>query len=167
MSTETNHQDEVSTPNPPTGKAMGRPRKADGPRVPYPQIDRLLVFGELVDPGDGKEPTVVFPSYRELARRFGVSHSVVADYAKRHDCLRRREEMQARILAKTDQKLIELRATAMAMSKDDTIRIIDSYLVGFEKALAEGRVRVDDPSDFDTMIGLREFLQGGPDSRRG
>jgi hypothetical protein len=52
------------------------------------------------------------------------------------------------------------------MSKADALRIIDSYLAGFEKALAEGRVRFDNPGDFNTMLRLKEFIQGGADSRQ-
>lgn len=149
-----------------SGNPIGRPRKGEGPRLPYEEIDRVLVFGEVVACDDGKNTTVVYPSYRDLARRYGVSHSLIADYAKKHNCMRRREVAQARIEEKTDQKLIELRSTALAMSKDDELRIIDSYLAGFEKALSEGRVRFDNPGDFNTMVRLKEFVQGGADSRQ-
>jgi len=149
-----------------SGNPIGRPRKGEGPRLPYEEIDRVLVFGEVVACDDGKNTTVVYPSYRDLGRRYGVSHSLIADYAKKHNCMRRREVTQARIEEKTDQKLVELRATARAMSKDDELRIIDSYLAGFEKALSEGRVRFDNPGDFNTMVRLKEFVQGGADSRQ-
>lgn len=149
-----------------SGNPIGRPRKGEGPRLPYEEIDRILVFGEVVSCDDGKNTTVVYPSYRDLARRYGVSHSLIADYAKKHNCMRRREVAQARIEEKTDQKLIELRSTALAMSKDDELRIIDTYLAGFEKALSEGRVRFDNPGDFNTMVRLKEFVQGGADSRQ-
>ncbi len=149
-----------------SGNPIGRPRKGEGPRLPYEEIDRVLVFGEVVACDDGKNTTVVYPSYRDLGRRYGVSHSLIADYAKKHNCMRRREVAQARIEEKTDQKLIELRSTALAMSKDDELRIIDSYLAGFEKALSEGRVRFDNPGDFNTMVRLKEFVQGGADSRQ-
>jgi hypothetical protein len=149
-----------------SGNPIGRPRKGEGPRLPYEEIDRVLVFGDVVPCDDGKNTTVVYPSYRDLGRRYGVSHSLIADYAKKHNCMRRREVAQARIEEKTDQKLVELRATARAMSKDDELRIIDSYLAGFEKALSEGRVRFDNPGDFNTMVRLKEFVQGGADSRQ-
>ena len=149
-----------------SGNAVGRPKKGEGPRIPYADLDRILVFGEVVQCDDGKATTVVYPSYRDLARRYGVSHSLIADYAKKHNCMRRREVAQARIEEKTDQKLIELRSTALAMSKDDELRIIDTYLAGFEKALSEGRVRFDNPGDFNTMVRLKEFVQGGADSRQ-
>ena len=91
---------------------------------------------------------------------------MIAHYAKKHNCLRRREEATARIAVETDKKLVELRATAIAMSKDDELRIIDTYLAGFEGALADGRVRFDNPTDFNTMVRLKEFIQGGADSRQ-
>jgi len=149
-----------------SGNPIGRPRKGEGPRLPYEEIDRILVFGEVVACDDGKNTTVVYPSYRDLGRRYGVSHSLIADYAKKHNCMRRREVTQARIEEKTDQKLIEMRAQSLAMSKDDELRIIDTYLAGFEKALSEGRVRFDNPADFNTMVRLKEFVQGGADSRQ-
>ncbi len=144
----------------------GRPRKGEGPRVPYEELDRILVFGEVAPCEDGNGTTVVFPSYRELADRYGVSHSVVADYAKSRNVQRRRKEASARVQAKAEQKLVEARATAIAYSKDDELRIIDGYLAGFEKALADGRVRFDNPADFNTMVRLKEFVQGNADSRQ-
>jgi hypothetical protein len=147
-------------------KKNGRPRKGDGPKVNYEELDRLLVLGDLVDPPDGGEPAVAFPSYREIARRYGIAHSVVADYAKKHDCLRRRERARERLLAKTEEKLLELRAVAIAFSKEDAVATIDSYLVRFREAVADGRVRVDNPTDFNTMLRLKEFVMGGADSRQ-
>lgn len=149
-----------------TPKKNGRPRKGDGPKVNYEELDRLLVLGDLVDATDGGEPAVSFPSYREIARRYGIAHSVVADYAKKHDCLRRRERARERLLAKTEEKLLDLRAVAIAFSKEDAVATIDSYLVRFREAVSDGRVRVDNPTDFNTMLRLKEFVLGGADSRQ-
>ncbi len=144
----------------------GRPRKGEGPRVPYEDLDRILVFGEVVPCEDGNGTTVYYPSYRELAERYGVSNSVIAEYAKSHNVQRRRKEAQARIQVKAEQKLVEMRAKAIAVSKDDELRIIDTYLVGFETALAENRVRFDNAADFNTMVRLKEFVLGNADSRQ-
>jgi len=103
----------------------GRPRKGEGPRVPYEDLDRILVFGEVVPCEDGNGTTVYYPSYRQLAERYGVSNSVIAEYAKSHNVQRRRKEAQARIQVKAEQKLVEMRAKAIAVSKDDELRIID------------------------------------------
>jgi hypothetical protein len=151
---------------PPGKNRGGRPRKSEGPRVPYEELDRILVFGEVVPCEDGNGTTVQFPSYRELADRYGVSHSVIAEYAKTHNAQRRRKEAQSRIQAKAENKLVELRASAIALSKDDELRIIDRYLGGFEDALSEGRVRFDNPADFNTMVRLKEFVLGNADSRQ-
>ena len=148
-----------------SGKPGGRPRKADGPRVPYEVLDQLLVFGELQDCGEGAS-TVVFPSYRALARRFGVSHSLIAQYSKRHDCLNRRANNRSRVKARTEQRLVELRSEALAVSQEHTLKIIDEFLVAFEEALSDGRIRCDTPSDFNLMVRLKSFLQGGTDSRK-
>ena len=157
----------MSTRKPqPTTRAKGRPPKGAAPALPGEEVDRLLVFGEVVTCDDGTSQTVVFPSYRDLAERYGVSTTLVAKYAKDHNCIRRRSQAKARIQAQADQKLVELRATAVALSKDDELRIIDSYLSGFEKALSEGRVRFDNPGDFNTMVRLKEFVMGGADSRQ-
>ena len=149
-----------------SGRKNGRPVKGDPPRVPYEELDRILVFGEVVTCEDGESTTVQYPSYRDLARRYGVCNSVIARYSKKHNCMRRREQAKARIAVETDKKLVDLRSTAIALSRDDELRIIDTYLAGFEGALAEGRVRFDNPTDFNTMVRLKEFIQGGADSRQ-
>lgn len=146
-------------------KKGGRPRKVDGPKVNYQQLDRLLVFGELVESGEA-EPAVVFPSYRALAKRFGVSHSVVSDYAKKHDCLKRRATNQARLEARTDDKLVELLSTVLAVSKERTVRLLDRFIIEFEKSMDEGRIRADSLSDLNLVVRLKEFLLGNADSRQ-
>ncbi|QQR46197.1 AT hook motif domain protein [Myxococcus xanthus] len=155
-------QDE--TPPPPKRKT-GRPRKSEEPALPRQELDKALVFGDVKTLPDGSTMTS-YASYRELAERFGVATSLVANYSREHNCLRRREEAKTRIATKADQKLIELRATAIAVSKDDALKMIDGYLLGFEEALSEGRVRVDNPTDFNTMVRLKEFVMGGADSRQ-
>ncbi|NOJ98973.1 AT hook motif domain protein [Corallococcus coralloides] len=150
---------------PPAKRKMGRPRKSEEPALPRQELDKALVFGDVKALPDGSTMTS-YASYRELAERFGVATSLVANYAKEHNCLRRREEAKTRIASKADQKLIELRANAIAVSKDDALKMIDGYLLGFEEALAEGRVRVDNPTDFNTMVRLKEFVMGGADSRQ-
>nr|WP_254623751.1 hypothetical protein [Myxococcus sp. CA033] len=75
-------------------KKLGRPTKAEGPRLPHDEVDRLLVEGEEVPTTRGRVKRR-FPSLRELAERFGVAHSAVAKYAQQHDCLGRRKRLLA------------------------------------------------------------------------
>jgi len=151
-----------------TTRHRGRPKKQDMPNIDYNELDKLLVFGEVVPvPAEnGGGTNVVFPSYRDLAERFGVVVSTIGDYAKKHDCLKRRERAKLRTQARVEEKLVERRAESIAVSKEQEIEIIDTYLVGFKTALAEGRVRYDSPADYNTMARLKEFLLGGADSRQ-
>ncbi|MCU0686202.1 MAG: hypothetical protein MUF34_28805 [Polyangiaceae bacterium] len=150
----------------PRPRAGGRPRKAEPPRIPWDEVDALLVFGESVPCADGLSQATRYPSYRDLGERYGCASSVICDYSVKHNCLRRRAENELHTKVKADQKVVELRATAIAFARDDEVRVIDTYLAGFEKALAEGRVRFDNPSDFNTMLRLKSFLLGGADSRQ-
>ena len=155
----------MSTPDNSSGRKTGRPTKREGPKVPYDEIDQLLVHGEVVEAEAGGT-TIVYPSYRNLGERYGCSHSLIAQYSLKHNCLRRRKEAKARVVAKTEQKLIEQRATAIALSREQEVQIIDECLVSFGKEVAEGRVRFDDPAHFDRLCRLKEYLQGGADSRQ-
>ena len=156
--------DDFENPAPPPRRG-GRPRKGDAPLIDYDQVDKLLVYGELAPTDDRSGTTTVFPSYRQLAERFGVSHAVISEYAKRHNCMKRRERARLRTELRVEEKMVEARAEAIAVTKDREITIIDAYLLGFEKALAEQRVRFDNPTDYNTMARLKEFLLGGADSR--
>jgi plasmid maintenance system antidote protein VapI len=149
---------------PPKKRKPGRPSRIDSPNIPWNEVDRALVMGEMVQLPDGTQSTQ-YPALRELGRRYGVSHSAMVKYWQDHHCERRRETARQRLLDRTEEKITELRATAIAISKDDALRIIDKYLVKFEEALDQDRVRYDVPADFNTMLRLKEFLTGAPDSR--
>lgn len=142
----------------------GRPRKAEAPLISYEELDRLLVFGEVQVLEDGTH-TTVYPTYRALAERFGVAASVIASYAKSRNCLKRREQTATRVAVRTEEKLIDLRAEALAVGEDRLVAMIDEFLLSFEKALKEGRVRSDNPTDVNTLARLKAFIMGGADSR--
>jgi hypothetical protein len=152
-----------SQPSEPKRKP-GRPRKAEAPLISYEELDRLLVFGEVTVLENGAT-TTVYPPYRQLAERYGVAPSVIASYAKSHNCMKRREQTATRVAVRTEEKLIELRADAIAVGEDRLVQMIDEFLLSFEKALKEGRVRSDNPTDVNTLARLKAFILGGADSR--
>jgi hypothetical protein len=145
-------------------KKPGRRKTADGPTFPVNEVDRLLVFGELTRQADGTT-AVSYPSIRDLARRYAVAHTTLLDYAKHHQVYKRREKALARIQNRVEEKLVEMRAEAIAVSKEEAVRIIDRYIRQFEQAVVDERVRSDSPADFNTMLRLKEFILGGADSR--
>ena len=144
----------------------GRRAKRDGPALPRDEVDRLLVHGEAAALADGKGATVRYPSYRELAERYGVAPSLVAKYSKEHNCLGRRKQAKKRAQELADEKLAELRAEDLAVSRDDAVRIIDRFVLQFDEALKEERVRCDNPADLNTMLRLKALLLGDADSRQ-
>lgn len=147
------------------GRPLGRPRKADPPRVAYHELDRILVMGEVVDDGQGHGPKTVYPSYRDLAARYGVSHSVIATYAKHHRCLERRESALRRVESRVEDKLIAARSASIADTQAKLVRSAEQFFESFDAAMKEGRVRCDSVTDFNTMARLRMYLDGGPDAR--
>jgi len=147
-------------------RPQGRPRKSDAPRVPWHEVERLLVFGEAVSEDAEGPGSIVYPSFREIAQRYSVSKSLIGKYASKRKCLKRREENRIREQIQYEQRVVAKRAKARALSTDDAVRIIDDYLHRFEEALQEGIVRFDNAGDFNTMLRLKEFVNGRADSRQ-
>lgn len=147
-----------------TKKKMGRPARGDEPAYNAEELDRLLVHGDHVDLGKG-EVTVVYPSFRELSLKYGCSVSTIADYAKAHNTARRRKAAGERLRVRADERFVEKRADAIAVTRDDEIRILDTFVRKFEEALLEGRVRCDNIADFNTALRLKQLLMGDADSR--
>lgn len=149
----------------PARRKPGRPAKRDAPVISYEELDRLLVFGEVVLDENGIAKTT-YPSYRQLAARYGVVVSVIAEYARSRNCVRRRKAAATRVALRTEEKIVERRADAIAVGEERLIQMIDGFLLSFEKALEEGRVRSDNPTDVNTLARLKAFVLGGADSRQ-
>jgi hypothetical protein len=142
-------------------RGEGRPRKGAGRAFPTAEVDRALVHGEV-----GEDGQLHYPSYRELAERYGVAHSGIAAYARAHNCLGRRDEVVKLVQRRTDEKVAELVSDRMAVKTDDLLRILDTAFREFEQALKEGRVRFDNVADFNLLCRLRAFLSGEAESRK-
>lgn len=154
----------MSTSNKPK-HGKGRPRKDEAPRFNSGELDHLLVFGEPeVDPATGLE-VVNYLTYRELGARFNTSHTAIYQFARAHKCLKRREELRAKTRAAQEKKFVEIGAQAMAVSKDDTVHVLDMCIVSFFQALEEGRARCTSVADLNTVVRLKQLLVGDADSR--
>src|SRR5438552_402291 len=97
-------------------RRAGRPSKSEGPRVNYAELDQILVFGEV---REGASGGVSYPSYRELAVRYGVAVSVIGEYARKNKCQARRKKAAARVRARIAEKRIELRAEAAVLRSEE------------------------------------------------
>jgi hypothetical protein len=141
------------------------PRRAPDEPVDTNQLDQWLVHGETVPIQGASGVAIVYPSIAEITRRLGISRHDVMVYSREHDCERRRAEAEARVRAKVDQQLVELRAEAMVVTREKAIAICDEFAIQFYTALKDGRVRVDSVGDFNLITRLRSFLEGGADQR--
>lgn len=150
---------------PPTRRRTGRPRSGEGPIIPWQEVDKALVFGEVVrDPKTGRE-AVKYPSIAVLAKRYDCSRTVIWRFASRSRCYARREEARLKTQETYERKVIEKLANTQVQAAVDVTGIVDSYIDGFRQALKAGRVRVDSPADLDRLVRLKELLTGHADSR--
>ena len=149
----------------PSSRRPGRRAKVDGPSFPTVEVDQLLVHGEVVENDDGSGTHVSYPTYREIADRYGVAFSLIGRFAKQHNCIERRKQAAADTLRRADEKVNEARAERIALTREDEIAIADKFITQFVQALDEGRVRADSVADYNTVCRLKEFLAGGADAR--
>jgi hypothetical protein len=144
----------------------GRPRKGEGVDLPYKEIDRLLVEGELV-PVEGCNAKITrYPTYRDVAERYGVAQSLIADYARTRNVMRRRKQVEAQAEARAMERLLAERSDVLSMDKEEQLRLVDQALRHLKKNLEEGRFRCDTVADLNQLLRLRSFINGGADSRQ-
>ncbi len=155
---------QIEVDEPPRRK--GRPKRGSEPSIPWKTVERLLVYGERVADARSGRRILKYPSYRELGRRYGVCGATIVNYAREHNCLKRRKEFLGKEEEKYHDKLAEALAEARALDATDVIQVIDGYLRKFAEALERDEIRVFTAADFNTMARLREFLLGHADSRR-
>lgn len=145
-----------------TRPRRGRPRKGDRPPIPWDEIEKAYVCGEVVRQLEDGSFERRYPSIRELAQKFGVHRSLVGYHSRRYNWPKQRKEYQEQLKA----EMRRVRAKARALSTEDGLAILDAYLERFREAVESGHVRVDSIADFNTAMRLREFLLGGADSRQ-
>ena len=146
-------------------RGSGRPRRGDGPAFPRDQVFDALVYGELVEQEDGTT-TTVYPSYREIAERYGVTVSVISEYAKSRNVPKRRELARSRFESRREEKLIELRAEVASFNDARMLSMLGGYFESAEASVKEGRMRIDSMAEIDKAWRLKSFIEGGPDSRQ-
>ena len=146
-------------------RGPGRPKRAEGPAFPREEVDRLLVHGEFDTLEDG-ETIVTYPTYRQLADRFDVTLSSIADFARKRNCRIRRKDQQLRVGKRAREQLTERHAELLAVSLEQILDGVSRYILKFAENVADGNVACNNPVEFEKMVRLFAFISGGPDSRK-
>ena len=134
-------------------RPAGRPQKRDGPSFDEQEVDNLLVHGEA-----GPNGGVKYPTYRQLAEKVGVSCSTIADFAKRRNCVKRRDRAQTKTQQRLDDKLVQMRVDAITVKDEDVLRAASRFIVQWENSLIEGSVRTDSVADLAAIVKVRETV---------
>jgi len=122
--------------------------------IPEREIEARLLFGEA------REDTITqrhYPSFQELAVRFGVSHSVVTRIAKKYQCLERREEIERLIDAQAERRL---RVWGIATRRQDWLThqelrdMVNSLLVVASRQINEGVIKITNIEKFECVAQL-------------
>jgi hypothetical protein len=103
------------------GRKPGRPYRAESPIIPWKQVDKLLVFGEEKVCEKTGNTIIAYPSYRDIAQKYGVAHSLISKYSNRHNCLARRHDAEIRVRSQAAAKILERRVEALAVSTEDVL----------------------------------------------
>lgn len=159
-------------------RGRGRPHRTEEYAFDAVELDRLLVHGEEIVDEEGRERRR-YPTYRELAKRFGVSKSLIGRYSSEHNCLARRRKAQwdedeppeiaadpeqAEAAERLDEALIASKAKGFAV--DRILRLAEQWLVHLEEAVNEGRLRPD-IADLERFIRVIREAKEQPDERAG
>jgi hypothetical protein len=158
-------------------RKRGRPHRHEEYAFDARDLDRLLVHGERED---GK---VRYPSYRELAARFGVSLGLIGRYATEHSCQERRrraewegdeppeimaDPAQVEAAEQLDQALSARGAdeASEGFAVERILRMAEQWLGHLEDAINEGRLRPD-IADLERFIRVIRQAKAQPDERAG
>ena len=159
-------------------RKRGRPHRTEHAAFDERALDQLLVHGERV--GGEASARVHYPTYRELAERFGISKSLVGRYATEHNCLGRRraaqleEDVPLEVEAPPEQvkAAVNLDAALDALSSGEGItadrftRMAETWARQIEEAMEEGRMRPD-VADLERLLRLIREVKAEPDERAG
>jgi hypothetical protein len=140
----------------------GRPRRGTKPPIPWDEIEKEYICGEIMRQLEDGSFERHYPSIRDLAEKFSVQRTLVGYHSRRHNWPARREEFRNELRTEIQQ----MRAKARALTIEEAMGILDAYLEKFRAAVESGHVRVDSITDFNTAMRLRQFLGGEADSRQ-
>ncbi len=123
--------------------------------VDWPAIAAAYVDGSVADDKKNGGFKRVFPTYKELEARFGVSVSTIAHRCKVEKWGERRVAINQQMIAEVDKELAKRRALDIS----DIIGNLDSYLEEFHKAVKSRKLRPETIAEYDKALRLKVYAQ--------
>lgn len=133
------------------GRRPGRPRLGEAPVFDENDLERLLVHGEFETPTDDSPATHRYPSFRELAARFGISKTAVERFASRHNCLERRAHPGSPVA--TPRMSVGEQATAERKAKS-TPQLVREIFRKWVEDVHAGEIRIATTGEIERMFRL-------------
>lgn len=126
--------------------------------IDWDLAEQWYVQGDIVEEkGRGGEKELIRKkvTYKDVARRFRCSHSLVAYHAKR----RKWREKQHKFQDMQNAEIRDALAKSRARTLGEGLAILDRWLTMFEQDLEAGKVRTDSISDLNTAMRLKAFIE--------
>ena len=152
-------------------RSPGRPRRGDEPDLDHRELERLLIHGEWTEGPDGVERHR-YPTYRELAERFGVKKTTVFRFSRLHNCLERRAgsgvegvphpagEVAEDEAAEAAKDVEELLAETDTVEGDDQrmLPTVREIFVTWVRAVQDGEIRITSAGEIEKMMRIAADL---------
>lgn len=150
----------------------GRPRRGTEPEFDHRELERLLIHGEW-ESEPGQPPRHRYPSYRELADRFGIAKSTVFRFSRHHNCLERRagsgvedppartEEVSPDDAANAAEDVEALLAESDFGEEGDDQRLLPTVreiFVTWVRSVREGEIRITSAGEIEKMMRIAADL---------
>jgi len=133
--------------------------------IDWSRVEKDFVFGLGVERDQEGNFHRVYPTYRDLARKYGCSTARVAQRSKKGNWIARKQKAEALTQEEFAQLEDKAGAKAAALQKHDALALIDRYLEKFAAALEEKGAIKASIADLNTAMRLKAFLMGEADTR--
>jgi hypothetical protein len=137
--------------------ARARGRRTTGTEKQFDEtlLEKLLVFGEFTGGDDARHR---YPSYRELAERFGLSHASVHRFARRRNCLERRTGSGALERPRGPDAPPTAPVVAPSITDQRLYPSVREIAFDWVAAVKRGEVRIANAAELDRLLRLAADL---------
>ena len=137
----------------PPRRRGGRPRRGQEPKIDRALLERLLIHGELRDREDGRVEHK-YPSFRDLAGRFGVSLTTIQRFASRHNCLERRRRATGSPPSEGDPKCTPDGAPEPDVEEPRALPEARRFVRAWLRAVSDGEIRIESAGEVEKVLRI-------------